>query len=60
MNTFALQTSAERLANAQSKRRLAKLKFQQRLIDDTNNRYEKVLTIDKLLNNNNTFKQIGA
>ena len=60
MTTFALQTSAERLANAQSKRRLAKLKFQQRLIVDNNTRYEKVLTVAKLLNSDNTFKQIGA
>ena len=60
MNTFALQTLDERLANAQSKRRLAKLKFQQRLIVDNNTRYEKVLTVAKLLNSGNTFKQIGA
>ena len=60
MNTFALQTFDERLANAQSKRRLAKLKFQQRLIVDNNTRYENVLTVAKLLNSDNTFKQIGA
>ena len=55
MNTFD-----ERLANAQSKRRLAKLKFQQRLIVDNETRYERVLTVAKLLNSNNSFKQIGA
>ena len=60
MNTFALQTIDQRLANAQSKRRLAKLKFQQRLIVDNNTRYEKVLTVAKLLNSGNTFKQIGV
>ena len=58
MNTFALQTIDQRLANAQSKRRLAKLKFQQRLIVDNNTRYEKVLTVAKLLNSGNTFKQM--
>ena len=60
MTTFALQTLDERLANAQAKRRLAKLKFQQRLIIDNNTRYENVLTVAKLLNSDNSFKSVGA
>ncbi len=51
MNTFALQTIDQRLANAESKRRLAKLKYQQRLIADINARYDRVGTIATLLNN---------
>ena len=60
MNTFAFKSLDERLMNAQSKQRMARLKFQERLIDDINSRYERVGTIATLLNNNNTFKQIGA
>ncbi|MFI3196634.1 MAG: hypothetical protein QX195_12520 [Methylococcaceae bacterium] len=60
MNTFAFKSLDERLMNAQSKQRMARLKFQERLIDDINSRYERVGTIATLLNNINTFKQIGA
>ena len=60
MNTFAFKSLDERLMNAQSKQRMVRLKFQERLIDDINSRYERVGTIATLLNNNNTFKQIGA